>query len=310
MLRASMRKFIFSGPVGAGKTTAIRTITNDKILHTDVKTSDSVAMRKDTTTVAMDFGMVKLSNDETVHVYGTPGQERFDFMWDILAKNANGLVLLMDNSRTYPYRDLTYYIDAFKDLIDSTPFIIAITRLETADSPTLENYQYWLKQLNISASVIAIDTREYSDVLMTLEYLAGLISLPKDTTLNRNDVLSSKQLPSEQTLNADHTFKAIDHLLDIKGVEGIGLNDAYGEVLQANYKDRDFEQISAFLAGLADSMNANQQLGKIKQITIRSPIENSLHLYLDKEQTLSLETSKKLTITALNQQVEDILQWS
>ncbi|HHC73510.1 MAG TPA: GTP-binding protein, partial [Thiothrix sp.] len=74
-----MRKFIFTGPVGAGKTTAIQALTEDGILDTDVKTSDATGLRKETTTVAMDFAVVQLSNKELVHVYGTPGQERFDF---------------------------------------------------------------------------------------------------------------------------------------------------------------------------------------------------------------------------------------
>lgn len=301
-----MRKFIFSGPVGAGKTTAIKTLTGNQILHTDVKTSDSVAMRKDTTTVAMDFGIVKLSNDELAHVYGTPGQERFDFMWEILSKNANGLILLMDNSRKYPFRDLKYYLDAFKNLIKTTPFVIGVTRLDTPDSPTLENYAYWLKQLDIQAPIVSADARAYQDMINIIEHLAGLKSLqnPSSPTLVESTPEKSK------SLNAEDTFKSLGNLLDIKGVEGIGLSDAYGEVLQSNYKDTDLEQISAYLIGMAETMNQTTELGIIKQIMIRSPVENSLHLYLDEEQTLSIETNKKVTMTALSQQVEDILQWS
>lgn len=302
-----MRKFIFSGPVGAGKTTAIKTLTGDEILHTDVKTSDSVAMRKETTTVAMDFGIVRLSNDELAHVYGTPGQERFDFMWDILSKNADGLVLLMDNSRKYPFRDLKYYLDAFKNLIKTTPFIVGVTRLEASDdSPTLKNYAYWLSQLDIQAPVIAVDARIEQDMQAIVEHLAGLQTLQHSQSPVATEVVPE----ASKSLNAEDTFKSLDNLLNIKGVEGIGLSDAYGEVLQSNYKDSDLEQISAYLIGMAETMNQKTELGVIKQIMIRSPVESSLHLYLDEEQTLSIETNKKVTMTALNQQVEDILQWS
>ena len=93
------RKIIFTGPVGAGKTTAIASISDIKPIATDEYASDMTKSRKPQTTVAMDYGLIRLSDNERVHLYGTPGQERFDFMWDILTKGGIGLILLLDNTR-------------------------------------------------------------------------------------------------------------------------------------------------------------------------------------------------------------------
>ena len=74
----AQHKIIFAGPVGAGKTTAIGAISDIPPITTDAVASDMTANRKPNTTVAMDYGLMKLDGLERVHLYGTPGQERFD----------------------------------------------------------------------------------------------------------------------------------------------------------------------------------------------------------------------------------------
>ena len=71
-------------------------------------------VRKGHTTVAMDYGVIRLDEDTKVHLYGTPGQERFNFMWEILSKGSMGLILLLDNTRANPLKDLTFFLDASK----------------------------------------------------------------------------------------------------------------------------------------------------------------------------------------------------
>ncbi len=92
-------KIIFIGPVGAGKTTAIGAISDEPPIRTDASASDMTKQRKSSTTVAMDYGVMNLSEGEKIHLYGTPGQERFNFMWDILSVGGIGLVLLLTNTR-------------------------------------------------------------------------------------------------------------------------------------------------------------------------------------------------------------------
>ena len=116
-----MRKYkiIFTGPVGAGKTTAIAAISDKPPISTNEAASDMTTSRKSQTTVAMDYGVKYLDNSDILHLYGTPGQERFNFMWDILTEGGLGLMLLIDNRRDNPFGDLSFYLNAFKEFIDS-----------------------------------------------------------------------------------------------------------------------------------------------------------------------------------------------
>jgi len=71
-------KIIFTGPVGVGKTTAIAALSDEPPIQTDASASDMTAVRKGYTTVAMDYGLIQLDENTKIHLYGTPGQERFD----------------------------------------------------------------------------------------------------------------------------------------------------------------------------------------------------------------------------------------
>jgi hypothetical protein len=105
-------KVIFTGSVGAGKTTAIQTISEIDPIRTEAKPSEaSVLNRKSSTTVAMDYGELTLEDDTKLYLYGTPGQRRFDFMSHILTKGALGLVILIDNSHNTPLEELDYYLN-------------------------------------------------------------------------------------------------------------------------------------------------------------------------------------------------------
>jgi uncharacterized protein len=91
----NLLKIVVTGPVGAGKTTFIRTISEIDVVDTDRKPTDETAQMKSGTTVAMDFGRITLDGDMWVQIYGTPGQSRFDFMWDILIQGTHGYILLV-----------------------------------------------------------------------------------------------------------------------------------------------------------------------------------------------------------------------
>ena len=100
--------------------TAIASISDIEPIRTDEDASDMTTRRKKNTTVAMDYGMIRVGPGEKVHLYGTPGQERFDFMWEILTKGGIGLVLLLDNTRPAPRsRIMRFYVKApSSDFID------------------------------------------------------------------------------------------------------------------------------------------------------------------------------------------------
>lgn len=165
------KKIIFTGPVGAGKTTAIQTMSDIPIVSTNESASDMTKDRKSHTTVAMDYGQIKIGSKEKIHLYGTPGQERFSFMWDILTKGALGLILLLDNSRENPQQDLKFYMSSFKDFIKQGDLVIGITRIDEVKSPTIHDYRQWLDELSISAPVFSVDARERQDVSSLVQAL-------------------------------------------------------------------------------------------------------------------------------------------
>ena len=89
-------KVVVTGPFNAGKTEFIRTVSDIPIVTTEERISDDLKSVKDETTVAMDYGQARL-DDDLFHLYGTPGQPRFDFMWDILSKEMHAFILLVDS---------------------------------------------------------------------------------------------------------------------------------------------------------------------------------------------------------------------
>ncbi len=134
-------KIIFSGPVGAGKTTAIGAVSDVPPVLTDMHATDATREVKETTTVAMDYGVLRLEGDERVHLYGTPGQERFDFMWEILSEGAIGLVLLMTNTRPDPLADLRFFLGAFDAMIPTTRLAVGVTAMDLSRVPALPDYR-------------------------------------------------------------------------------------------------------------------------------------------------------------------------
>jgi hypothetical protein len=176
MHTANKIKIVFTGWVGAGKTTAIQTISEDIPISTDVKPSEaSVIKRKPSTTVAMDYGTLSLGNGETLYLYGTPGQRRFDFMTDILTKGAIGLVILIDNSHDNPLQELDYYLNLnYRFLLDN-PAIIGVTHYDETQQPELDVYYNALAERGDPWPVIPTDARKLSDIKLLLNTLLALL---------------------------------------------------------------------------------------------------------------------------------------
>ena len=163
-------KLLFVGPMGAGKTTAINCLSDTPPIATEANNSDAKQSLKSTTTVAMDYGSIELSCDEVVHLYGIPGQERFKFMWPILAKGAFGCIMLLDDTRPDPLNDLIAYLDEFKELISNQAFVIGINKT-AKDGVALEKYLNYFAERDLYAPIMEVDVRNKADVLILLEII-------------------------------------------------------------------------------------------------------------------------------------------
>lgn len=337
-------KIIITGPVGSGKTTAVNTLTAKNAMLTDAVVSDSdqvTQKRKKTTTVAMDYDVVRLDSENLVHVYGTPGQERFDFMWDILSKGAHGVVLLLDNSRNYPFRDLKYYTSRFSKLIKASHLIIGVTRFDIKQSPTIETYQRWLKTLDLDATVVAIDARERSDIIELFYQLLkihnpdkkenkqAVITTEKESRKDdpalektakhksiipiqsekRSDLFEEEAsiTPSEEYISFDK--KTLEEISKITDVTGVSLTNSMGELLDSTIKDDELNEFIAFLSGITPDVENILNRGKINRIMLRSPNNKNLTIFVEKEKSLAISSNRKKSVQALSQQIEDMLQW-
>lgn len=173
-VESSAAKLLVSGPPGAGKTTAIHTLSEIPPICTEVLATDELSLEKDETTVGMDYGQITLEDGEVLAIYGTPGQVRFSFMWDILKGGAQGLILLLNHLRKDPLADLREFVPTFAEMFAAGAAVVGISRYDEDRSPELQQYADLLAELNISAPVFAVDVRERNDVLLLVETLAML----------------------------------------------------------------------------------------------------------------------------------------
>jgi len=310
-------KLIITGPVGAGKTTAINTLTDFNAVQTDMPVSDEVTRaRKETTTVAMDYGTLRLNPDTSVHVYGTPGQERFDFMWEILSEGADGLIILLDNNRNYPFRDLKFFSEQFADFIaESGRLIIGITRLDIREPLLPEVYEDWMEQLGLEAEIINIDPRRKQDVLGLVHKVLELTPLEQDESAQLPPPLptSVNNTPPPLPRSVESSFeinqRAMAAVNGLRGVTGVSITTEMGELEDTTIEDESLNQFIAYLSGITPNLVEIAGLGPINRIMLRGPEDDNLTVFVEETGSIGVCSERSISVPALSQQVEDMLQW-
>lgn len=166
-----VQKILVAGHVGAGKTTVLQTLFGAQAVTTDARHSEAVADGKTTTTVAMDYGVVDCpASNDRLHIYAIPGQERFQFMWEILSKNANGMLLLMDARIPKPLQAIHLYLDRILPYLNQPAGVVALNKLATEERAQLELPPY-LRHGDLRLRLTSTDVREYQEVLALLRLL-------------------------------------------------------------------------------------------------------------------------------------------
>jgi small GTP-binding protein len=159
-------KVVITGPFNAGKTTFIKTVSEITVLSTERQVSDASGEGGGETTVAMDFGRISISDDVVLYLFGTPGQERFSFMWETLSEGMLGFVLIVDVTSHDSVTDATSMIEFFTSMSD-VPFVVAANRADADDSTTLGRLRTDLA-LADDVPLLAVDARDKESVKAVL----------------------------------------------------------------------------------------------------------------------------------------------
>jgi signal recognition particle receptor subunit beta len=164
-------KIVVTGPFSAGTSTLIRTISEITVLSTEKDITDETRSRKSETTVAMDFGRITIDKDLVLYLFGTPGQDRFDFMWEILGEGMIGYILLLDATRMESLDEAVGILAAFRRMAH-VPFAVGLNRAEDMAPGTEAQIRETL-QLDPSVPVLpcdATDRESVKAVLLALLY--------------------------------------------------------------------------------------------------------------------------------------------
>jgi len=172
-------KITLVGAVGAGKTKFIEVITEVPFINTEAKATESDALhRKQTTTTAMDYGMVHIDGHK-LHLYGAPGQRRFDFMIPLLSAGASGMLVLIDNGVKEPLKELDYHLKTNQSFLQKKPAVIVITHYDdNRTNTTLFDYHCYAYEHGLSIPVMTIDARNPKFVTKALQRLLLEINDP------------------------------------------------------------------------------------------------------------------------------------
>lgn len=165
-------KIVVTGPFSAGKTQFIQTISEIEVVATEKKISRPEERIKDQTTVAMDFGRISVADDLVLYLFGTPGQRRFDFMWEILAEGMLGFVVLIDSVKPETFREARSILDTFRAYAP-VPYVVAANKQDLEDAWSPEDLRIALripKEVKVIPCV-ATNRESVKNVLLELLYL-------------------------------------------------------------------------------------------------------------------------------------------
>jgi len=126
------RKIVVTGPCVFSRRLLVWTISEITVLSTERGITDDTRSTKSDTTVAMDFGRITIDRDLVLYLFGTPGQDRFDFMWEILGEGMLGYVVLVDASRPESLDEAASIVRAFRKMAN-VPYVVGLNRADGID---------------------------------------------------------------------------------------------------------------------------------------------------------------------------------
>lgn len=162
----SVLKIVVTGPACAGKTTFVKSLTDEGFVSTEKHTTGKE--ERDTTTVGFDYGRVQVE-DQHASLFGTPGQARFDYLWDILGEGADGCVFLFPADRTSTADDSLRFVRRLSQR-EQAPVVVGVTRTDLVTSAPPPDVREWFDPM--ARKIEAVDPRDYAQCR---RLLAGLM---------------------------------------------------------------------------------------------------------------------------------------
>src|SRR5918992_1527003 len=132
-------KVVITGPFSAGKTTLIQTISEGAIVGTERDVTDETKSVKSRTTVAMDFGRITFAQDLALFLFGTPGQRRFEVMWEILSEGMIGFILLVNAADDRSLEESAHILEQFRQYAD-VPYVVGVSHMDESKLSKEESF--------------------------------------------------------------------------------------------------------------------------------------------------------------------------
>lgn len=165
-------KLVFVGDMGAGKTTAIRAISDAEPISTEMPLSEADrTAEKSTTTVALDYSTVELGDGELLHIYGVPGQTYLDFMWPMVCEGALGVIVLVDASNPNLLATTEHLLNAFARMAPDASFAIGVTRCDLVADFRLIDIRSALLARGFKLPIMKLDARVPAQVEFLIKTL-------------------------------------------------------------------------------------------------------------------------------------------
>jgi uncharacterized protein len=179
-------KIVITGAYSVGKTHFIRSISEIEPVSTECEVTDPDERElKRETTVALDFGKLAISDEAMLYLFGTPGQVRFDFMWEVLSEGCIGYIVMVDSCRPAHFLETQRLMERFTQITDA-PFIVAANK---QDDPTALPLSYIRRRLQLPLDTpllpcIATDRKSVKGVLLALlEHIDRSITEPESAVV-------------------------------------------------------------------------------------------------------------------------------
>ena len=152
-------KLVFAGPVGAGKTTAIRTLSDSAPVSTEMPMSEGPMGDKTTTTVALDFSSVQLDDGTPLHLYGLPGQEHFSHMRPLVMEGAVGVLVILPGDSPRIAEECEHWVRSVREINADMGLVVGITRTDISPGFRMGEVRHAVRRSGQPIPIFTFDAR-------------------------------------------------------------------------------------------------------------------------------------------------------